>query len=65
MFLANTEYLVMKKLTNSLHSKEVKKTALEEWRTHDPFQRASTSLIRRVDRELKELKRTKQEPGLF
>ena len=55
----------MKKSTNSLLSKEVKKTALEEWKTHDPFQRASMSLVRRVEKELKELKRSKQEPGLF
>ncbi len=52
-------------MKNYFQPKKEKKTALEEWKTHDPFQRASTSLIRRVEKELKELKRTKQEPGLF
>lgn len=42
-----------------------KKTALEEWRTHNPFQRASPELIRRVERELKELKLKNQEPAPF
>ena len=47
-------------------TKKVKvKSALYEWKTHNPFQRASTSLIRRVEKELKELKRSKQEPALF
>jgi hypothetical protein len=42
-----------------------KKTALEEWQTHNPFQRATSDLIRRVERELKELQRSKQEPAPF
>lgn len=31
-----------------------KPCAIEEWRTHDPFQRASASLIRRVNKEILE-----------
>ena len=57
---------MMKKLIVSSRSeKAIKKTALEEWKTHDPFQRASTSLVRRVERELKELKQSKQEAALL
>ena len=66
MCLANTEYLMMKKSINSSRSeKAINKTALYEWKIHNPFQRASISLVRRAEKELKELKHSKQEPALF
>lgn len=41
------------------------KTALEKWRTHNPFLRATPKLIKEVNKELLEIKRLKLKPALF
>ena len=41
------------------------KSALEEWKKHNPFQRASQNLIRQAEKELKNFKPLKQEEAPF
>lgn len=53
------------KSKNTAKILKTKKTAFEEWSRHDPFQRASIQLIRRVQKEQNELKKSKLKDALL
>ena len=41
------------------------KIAVDEWKVHNPFLRASPKLIKEVNKELLKTKRLKVKPALF